>query len=468
MTIYDLVIIGGGPAGYNGAIRAGQLGLKVACVEMRDNQKFGGTCLNVGCIPSKALLHASELFEAAKQDFDGLGIKTGGIKLDLPQMLKQKDDAVDGLTKGIDYLLKKNKVDSFLGKGSIVAKDTVRVSDSQGETQDLKTRNILIATGSEVMPLPGVDIDEERVISSTGALSLSSVPKHMVVIGGGVIGLELGSVWRRLGAKVTVVEFLDRILPPMDGEVSKQFQRILKKQGMEFRLSTKVTGVESLKSKLKVSVEPAKGGDSEIIDCDHVLVAIGRRPYTEGLGLQEVGVKLDPRGFIETDHFKTSIDNIYAIGDCIVGPMLAHKAEDDAVACVENIAGKSGHVNYDLVPNVVYTYPEVASVGKTEQDLKQAGVDFKVGKFPFAANSRAKTNHETDGFVKVLADKTTDKILGVHIVGVGAGELIAEAVVVMEFGGASEDIARTCHAHPTRSEAVRQAAMGVEGWAMQS
>ncbi len=468
MAQYDLVIIGGGPAGYNGAIRAGQLGLKVACIEMRDSKKFGGTCLNVGCIPSKALLHASELFEAAKDDFAGLGIKTGGVKLDLPQMLKQKDDAVDGLTKGIDYLLKKNKVDSFLGRGEIVSGDTVRVTAGDGKTQELKTKNILIATGSEVTPLPGVEIDEERIISSTGALALPSVPKHLVVIGGGVIGLELGSVWRRLGAKVTVVEFLDRVLPPMDGEVSKQFQRILKKQGMEFKLSTKVTGVEKLKSKLKINVEPAKGGDTEVIDCDVVLVAIGRRPYTQGLGLEKVGVKTDQRGFIETDHFKTSVSNIYAIGDCITGPMLAHKAEDDAVACVENIAGKAGHVNYDLVPNVVYTYPEVASVGKTAEELKAAGIEFKTGKFPFAANSRAKTNHETDGFAKVLADKTTDKILGVHIVGVGAGELIAEAVAVMEFGGSSEDIARTCHAHPTRSEAVRQAAMGVEGWTMQA
>lgn len=468
MAQYDLVIIGGGPAGYNGAIRAGQLGLKVACIEMRESKKFGGTCLNVGCIPSKALLHASELFEAAKDDFAGLGIKTGGVKLDLPQMLKQKDDAVDGLTKGIDYLLKKNKVDSFLGRGEIISGDTVRVTAADGKTQELKTKNILIATGSEVTPLPGVEIDEERIISSTGALALPSVPKHLVVIGGGVIGLELGSVWRRLGAKVTVVEFLDRVLPPMDGEVSKQFQRILKKQGVEFKLSTKVTGVEKLKSKLKINVEPAKGGDSEVIDCDVVLVAIGRRPYTQGLGLEKVGVKTDQRGFIETDHFKTSVSNIYAIGDCITGPMLAHKAEDDAVACVENIAGKAGHVNYDLVPNVVYTYPEVASVGKTAEELKAAGIEFKTGKFPFAANSRAKTNHETDGFAKVLADKTTDKILGVHIVGVGAGELIAEAVAVMEFGGSSEDIARTCHAHPTRSEAVRQAAMGVEGWTMQA
>ncbi len=466
--IYDVVIIGGGPAGYNGAIRAGQLGLKAACIEMRADGNFGGTCLNVGCIPSKAMLHASELFEIAKDDFASLGIKTTGLKLDLPQMLKQKEDAVDGLTKGVAYLLKKNKVDSFLGKGTIVAKDTVRITGAGGKIQDVKTKNIIIATGSDVMPLPGVEIDEKRIVSSTGALSLADVPKHMIVIGGGVIGLELGSVWRRLGAKVTVVEYLDRILPPMDGEVSKQFQRILKKQGVEFKLSTKVTGVEALKTKLKVNVEPAAGGDTEVIECDNVLVAIGRRPYTDGLGLETVGVATDKRGFIEASHFKTNVDGIYAIGDCIAGPMLAHKAEDDAVACVEIIAGKAGHVNYDLVPNVVYTYPEVASVGKTEEELKRDGVAYKVGKFPFAANSRAKTNHETDGFAKVLADAQTDRVLGAHIIGVGAGELIAEVVSVMEFGGASEDIARTCHAHPTRSEAVRQAAMGVEGWTMQA
>ncbi len=467
-TSYDIVIIGGGPAGYNAAIRAGQLGLKSACIEMRDDENYGGTCLNVGCIPSKALLHASELFEAAQNDFAGLGIKTTGLKLDLPQMLKQKEEAVSGLTKGIDYLLKKNKADQYLGKGAIIDPNTVQVTDKKGKTQNLKTKNIIIATGSEVMPLPGVEIDEKRIVSSTGALTLSSVPKHMVVIGGGVIGLELGSVWRRLGAKVTVVEFLDKILPPMDNEVSKQFQRILKKQGMDFKLSTKVTGVEKLKSKLKVKIEPAKGGESDIIECDNVLVAIGRRPYTQGLGLENVGVAMDKRGFIETNHFATNVAGIYATGDCIHGPMLAHKAEDDAVACVEIIAGKAGHVNYDLVPNVVYTYPEVASVGRTEEELKTSGIAYKVGKFSFAANSRAKTNHETDGFVKVLADSQTDKILGVHIVGVGGGELIAEAVAVMEFGGASEDIARTCHAHPTRSEAVRQAAMGVEGWTMQS
>jgi len=463
---YDVVIIGAGPGGYNAAIRAGQLGLKAAIIEKHAAKKLGGTCLNVGCIPSKALLHASELFEAAEKNFAGLGINTGKISLDLPQMLKQKDDAVDGLTKGVAYLMKKNKVETYFGAGEIVAPGKVRVTGEK--TVELEAKNIVIATGSEVTPLPGVEIDEMQIVSSTGALSLASVPKHLVVIGAGVIGLELGSVWRRLGAKLTVVEYLDRILPPMDGEVSKQFQRILKKQGVAFKLSSKVTGAEKLKTKVKLSVEPAAGGAAEIIEADAVLVAIGRRPHTQGLGLENVGVETDKRGFIVTEHFKTNVAGVWAIGDCITGPMLAHKAEEDAVACIELIAGKPGHVNYDTVPSVVYTYPEIACVGRTEEELKQAGADYKVGKFPFAANSRAKTNHETDGFVKVLADARTDRVLGVHIVGVEAGEMIAEAVSVMEFGGASEDIARTCHAHPTRSEAARQAAMGVEGWTMQS
>ncbi len=463
---YDVIIIGAGPGGYNAAIRAGQLGLKVAMIEKRPSKKLGGTCLNVGCIPSKALLHASQLYEAVEKDFGALGIKTGKISLDHEQMLKQKDDAVEGLTKGVAFLMKKNKVETFFGAGEIIAPGKVRVSgDSETE---LTAKNIIIATGSDVTPLPGVEIDEQQIVSSTGALDLPSVPKHLVVIGGGVIGLELGSVWRRLGAKVTVVEFLDRILPTMDGEVSKQFQRILKKQGVEFKLSSKVTGAEKLKTKVKLTLEPAAGGASEVLEADAVLVAIGRRPHTDGLGLKAVGVTTDKRGFVETDHFKTSVPGIWAIGDCIAGPMLAHKAEDDGTACVELIAGKAGHVNYDTVPSVVYTYPEIACVGKTEEQLKDAGIKYKTGKFPFAANSRAKTNHETDGFVKILADAKTDRVLGVHIVGVEAGEMIAEAVSVMEFGGASEDIARTCHAHPTRSEAVRQAAMGVEGWTMQA
>ncbi len=460
---YDVVIIGAGPGGYNAAIRAGQLGLKAAIIEKRESGKLGGTCLNVGCIPSKALLHASELYEAADKDFGKLGIGVGKLSLDLPQMLKQKEDAVDALTKGVEFLMKKNKVDVVLGAGEIIAPGKVKVGD-----RELETKHIVIATGSGVTPLPGVDIDEERIVSSTGALSFASVPKHLVVVGGGVIGLELGSVWRRLGTKVTVVEFLDRILPGMDGEISKQFQRILKKQGVDFKLSSKVTGAEKLKTKIKLSVEPAAGGEGETVDCDAVLVCIGRRPHTDGLGLDNAGVKTDARGFIETSHFKTSVDGIWAIGDCIHGPMLAHKAEDDGVACIELIAGKAGHVNYDAVPGVVYTYPEVASVGKTEEELKEAGVEYKVGKFPFTANSRAKTNHETDGFVKILADAGTDRVLGCHIIGREAGELIAEAVLAIEFGGASEDIARTSHAHPTRSEAVRQAAMGVEGWTMQA
>ncbi len=464
---YDVVIIGAGPGGYNAAIRAGQLGLKTAIIEKRETKKLGGTCLNVGCIPSKALLHASELYEAAAKDFKGLGIETKGLSLNLAQMQKQKDDAVEGLTKGVEFLMKKNKVEVFLGAGEILSPTRVLVSGADGD-KELNTKNIVIATGSDVTPLPGVAIDEKQIVSSTGALEFSAVPDHLVVIGGGVIGLELGSVWRRLGAKVTVVEFLDRILPTNDGEVSKQFQRILKKQGMEFKLSSKVTGAKTSERGVHLTVEPAKGGETEVIDCTAVLVSIGRRPHTEGLGLDTVGVKRDKRGFIETDHFKTSVPGIWAIGDVIAGPMLAHKAEDDGTACIELIAGKAGHVDYNLVPGVVYTYPEVASVGKTEEQLKEAGVAYKVGKFPFMANSRAKTNHETDGFVKILADAETDRVLGVHIVGVEAGEMIAEAVSVMEFGGASEDIARTSHAHPTRSEAVRQAAMDVEGWAMQA
>ena len=469
MADFDIVVIGGGPGGYNAAIRAGQLGMSVACIEMRETKTFGGTCLNVGCIPSKALLHASELYHAAGNHFEELGIKTGKLAYDLPQMMKQKDEAVDGLTKGVEFLFKKNKVTSYLGRGEITGKGRVTVHKTDGGTEELGAKNIIIATGSEVMPLPNVEIDEERIVSSTGALSLPQVPKHMVVIGGGIIGLELGSVWRRLGAKVTVVEFLDRILPTMDGEVSKQFQRILKKQGIEFRLGTKVKDVEQMKTKLKVYVEGANDSNVEdVIDCDTVLVSIGRRPVTKGLGLEAVGIETDKRGFIPTEHFKTSADGIYAIGDVTHGPMLAHKAEDEAVACVEVIAGKPGHVDHDLIPGVVYTWPEVANVGKTEEQLKEAGVDYKVGKFAFAANSRSRTNHDTDGFVKVIADAKTDRVLGVHMIGTGVGEMIAEAAIVMEFGGSSEDIARTSHPHPTRSEALRQAAMGVEGWTMQS
>jgi len=462
---FDIVIIGGGPGGYNCAIRAGQLGLKVACVE--SGSTLGGTCLNVGCIPSKALLHASEMFEAAGSHMAGLGVKVSGVELDLPQMMKSKDETVDGLTKGIAFLFKKNKVTHITGRGRIAGKGKVEVTDATGKKTEISTKHIVIATGSEVTPLPGVEIDEKRIVSSTGALSLSKVPKSMVVIGAGVIGLELGSVWRRLGAKVTVVEFLPRILPGADGELAKQATRILKKQGFEFHLGTKVTAVEKLKNTLKLSMEPAAGGEITTIETDVVLVAIGRRPVTEGLGLQEVGVKLDARGFIETDHWKTAADNIWAIGDCTAGPMLAHKAEEEAVACAESIAGKAGHVNYDVIPGVVYTSPEMAWVGKTEEELKEAGIAYKKGAFPFAANSRGRANHQTDGFIKVLADATTDEILGVHMLGANVSEMIGEATLAMEFRAASEDIARTCHAHPTLSEALRQAAMGVEGWTMQ-
>ena len=441
---YDVVIIGGGPGGYNCAIRAGQLGLKVACVEK--HTKLGGTCLNVGCIPSKAMLHASELYEEANKNFADMGIEVGKLSLNLKKMMGQKADAVEG---------------RIAGQGKVI------VTDADGKETELSTKNIVIATGSEVTPLPGVEIDEERVVSSTGALELKDVPKKLIVIGAGVIGLELGSVWRRLGAEVTVVEYLDRALPGMDGEVSKQAKRLFEKQGMTFKLSRKVTGVEKLKTKLKVSTETAKGGDEEVLDADIVLVCIGRRPYTEGLGLETVGIETDKRGMIENDHFKTAAEGVWVIGDVTSGPMLAHKAEDEGTAVAELIAGKAGHVNYDVIPNVVYTYPEIASVGQTEEQLKDAGRKYKSGAFPFMANSRGRTNHTTDGFVKILADAETDEILGAHIVGPNAGELIAELAVAMEFRAASEDIARTCHAHPTLSEAVRQAAMGVEGWTMQ-
>ncbi|RFB04458.1 dihydrolipoyl dehydrogenase [Parvularcula marina] len=466
---FDVVVIGGGPGGYNAAIRAAQLGLSTACIEKRETGRFGGTCLNVGCIPSKALLHASEAYEGADKHFADLGVKIKGLELDLNAMLKQKDDAVTGLTDGIQFLFKKNKITPINGWGQISAPGKVSVKKDDGSTEEISAKNIIIATGSEVMPLPGVEIDEKLVVSSTGALSLPKVPEHMVVVGGGIIGLELGSVWRRLGAKVTVVEFLDRITPGMDGELSKQFMRILKKQGMDFMLSTKVTGVEKSGKGAKVTVEPAKGGEATVLEADAVLVAIGRRPFTENLGLEKVGIKTNNRGFIEVnDHYETGVKGIYAIGDVTPGPMLAHKAEDEAVAVAEIIAGKPGHVNYNVIPGVVYTDPEVATVGKTEEELKEEGRKYKVGKFPFMANSRAKTNHQTDGFVKVLADAVTDEVLGVHMIGTGVGEMIAEACLVMEFGGSSEDIARTCHPHPTRTEALRQAAMGVEGWTMQA
>jgi len=439
--------------------------LKTACVEMRGT--LGGTCLNVGCIPSKALLHASEMFEAAATEFAALGIKTGPVELDLETMLGQKDEAVDGLTKGIEFLFKKNGVEYIRGRGRIAGKGKVEVETEDGSTK-LDTRNIVIATGSEVTPLPGVEIDEKRVVSSTGALSLDSVPGKLVLIGAGVIGLELGSVWRRLGSEVTVVEYLDRILPGMDSELAKTAQRTFAKQGMDFKLGTKVTGVDTSGETLAVTLEPAAGGDVETIEADTVLVCIGRRPFTEGLGLETVGIETDQRGFIAHDHYRTSADGVWVVGDCTHGPMLAHKAEDEGVACAERIAGKAGHVNYGVIPGVVYTAPEIASVGKTEDELKAEGRAYKKGKFPFQANSRARTNHATDGFVKILADAKTDEILGAHMIGANVGEMISELCLAMEFRAASEDVARTCHPHPTLTEAVRQAAMGVEGWTMQS
>jgi len=464
-TTYDVVIIGGGPGGYNAAIRAGQLGMKVACVEMRGT--LGGTCLNVGCMPSKALLHASELFAAANGEFATLGIEVTP-KLNLPQMMKQKADSVGQLTKGIEFLFKKNKVDWMKGRGRIAGPGKVEVTAEDGSVTTLAAKDILIATGSEPSPLPGVTVDQKRIVDSTGALSLPEVPGHLVVIGAGIIGLELGSVWRRLGAQVTVIEYLDRITPGMDAELAKTFQRALTKQGFAFKLGAKVTGAKTSKTGVSVTFEPVAGGAAETLDADYVLLAIGRRPYTEGLGLETVGITPDKRGFIETDHFRTAAAGVWAIGDTIHGPMLAHKAEEDGVACIETIAGKFGHVDYNLVPSVVYTAPEVAWVGKTEEQLKAEGRAYKTGKFPFTANSRAKINHETEGFVKVLADAATDEILGVHMIGPQVSEMVGEFCVAMAFRAASEDVARTCHPHPTRSEALRQAAMGVEGWTMQA
>jgi dihydrolipoamide dehydrogenase len=459
-TIYDLIVIGSGPGGYVCAIRAAQLGLRTALVEK--DKTFGGTCLNVGCIPSKALLHASELFEQTGHTFAKMGIKVGAPKLDLAAMMKFKDEGVDGNVKGVAFLLKKNKVDTFIGTGRIAAPGKVEVKGADSKAQMLNTKAIVIATGSDVARLPGITIDEKRVVSSTGALVLDKVPERMLVIGAGVIGLELGSVWRRLGSQVIVVEFLDRILPGMDNEVCRQFQRILEKQGIAFKLSSKVTAVDASGNRLKAKVEPSSGGAAETIDADVVLVSVGRLPYSNGLGLDEVGVKTDNRGRVVIDgHFASNVPGIYAIGDVIAGPMLAHKAEDEGVAVAEIIAGQAGHVNYDVIPNVVYTYPEIASVGKSEEELKAAGVAYNAGKFPFTANGRAKVNLQTEGFVKILADAKTDRVLGVHIMGPDAGNMIAEAAVAMEFGAAAEDIARTCHAHPTLTEAVKEAALAV-------
>jgi dihydrolipoamide dehydrogenase len=458
---YDLIVIGSGPGGYVCAIRAAQLGLKTAVIEKMP--AFGGTCLNIGCIPSKALLHASELFNEAGHAFAKMGIGVDKPRLDLKQMLAFKQEAIDGNVKGVDFLFKKNKIDGIHGAARIAAPGKIEVKGADGKTQTLDTKSIVIAAGSDVARLKGIEIDEKRVVSSTGALSLDKVPQKMLVVGAGVIGLELGSVWRRLGAEVTVVEFLDGALPGMDGEVRRQAQRLLEKQGLTFKLSSKVTAVDKSGPRLKVTVEPAKGGSAETIETDVVLVSIGRVPYTDGLGVKEVGVKLDERGRIEVDaHFATSVPGIWAIGDVIKGPMLAHKAEDEGVAVAEILAGQAGHVNYDAIPAVVYTMPEIASVGKTEEELKAAGVAYNVGKFPFTANGRAKANQQTDGFVKILADAKTDRVLGVHIIGSDAGNMIAEAVIAMEFGASAEDIARSCHAHPTLPEAVKEAALAVD------
>ena len=461
MAQYDLIVIGTGPGGYVCAIRAAQLGLKTAVVEKRAT--FGGTCLNIGCIPSKALLHASELFEEAGHSFSKMGIGVTTPKLVLPAMMAFKDQGVEGNVKGVDFLLKKNKVDAFQGVGSIAAPNRVVVTGADGKTETLETKNIVIATGSDVARLKGVDLDEKRVVSSTGALELDRVPERLLVVGAGVIGLELGSVWRRLGSQVVVVEFLDRILPGMDGELARQAQRILQKQGMTFALSSKVSSVDSSGTRLKVTIEHASGaGVADIVDMDAVLVAIGRVPYTEGLGLKEIGVKLDERGRVAVDkYYATNVPGIWAIGDVIAGPMLAHKAEDEGVAVAEILVGQAGHVNYGAIPNVVYTYPEIATVGKSEEELKGAGVAYNVGKFPMTANGRAKVNMTTEGFIKILADAKTDRVLGVHMICADAGNMIAEAALAMEFGASAEDIARTCHAHPTLPEAVKEAAMAV-------
>ena len=458
---YDLVVIGSGPGGYVCAIRAAQLGMKVAVVEK--DKTFGGTCLNIGCIPSKALLHASELYEEAGHMLDKMGIKVDQPKLDLPAMMKFKDAGVDGNVKGVAFLFKKNKIDTFQGIGRIAAPGKVEIKAADGKNETIEGKTIVIATGSDVARLPGIDIDERRIVSSTGALVLEQVPERMLVIGAGVIGLELGSVWRRLGSKVIVVELLDRILPGMDNDMCRQVQRLFERQGMTFKLSSKVTAIEPAGKMLKIKVEPANGGTAESIEVDVVLVSVGRVPFAEGLGLETAGVKMDNKRRVIVDaRFATNVPGIYAIGDVITGPMLAHKAMDEGVAAAEILAGEAGHVNYDVIPNVVYTYPEIASVGKSEEELKEAGIAYKVGKFPFTANGRAKANLQTEGFVKILADAKTDRVLGVHIVGADAGNMISEAAVAMEFGAAAEDIARTCHPHPTFTEAVKEAALAVD------
>ena len=459
MENFDVAIIGGGPGGYVCAIRAAQLGNKVVCIESRGT--LGGTCLNVGCIPSKALLHSSELFHKAKKEFKNIGINVGEPSLDLSKMMGHKSKSVEGLTKGIEFLFKKNKVTYIKGHASFVDKNTLSVTDNKKNSQKINFKKVVIATGSTSVSIPGIEIDEKTIVSSTGALVLEKVPKKLVVIGAGYIGLEMGSVWLRLGSEVHVVEFLDHITPGMDREVSDNFLKILKKQGMTFDLSTKVVGIKKTKNGATVQVD--KNGSRSEIECDIVLISVGRKPNTEGLNAEKIGIKLDSKKKVIVDKkYKTNIENVYAIGDVIDGPMLAHKAEEEGVAVAELISGKYGHVNYDVIPGVIYTSPEIASVGKTEEQLKESKVSYKVGKFPFIANSRAKVNDESDGFVKILAHATTDRILGVHIIGPDAGNLIAELALAMEFGASSEDIARTCHAHPTLTEAVKEAALAVD------
>ena len=459
-TTYDVIVIGSGPGGYVCAIRAAQLGLKVACVERRAT--LGGTCLNVGCIPSKALLQSSEDFDHAARGLSDHGIVVENVRLDLARMQARKAEVVGANVKGVEFLFRKNKITWLKGTGRIVAAGQVDVDGTLHTT-----KHIVIATGSESTPLPGVIVDEKRIVTATGALELDAVPKHLVVIGAGVIGLELGSVWRRLGSEVTVIEYLDRIVPTLDAEVATAFQRLLAKQGLKFRLGSKVTAAVPTATGVTLTVEPAKGGVATTIEADVVLLAIGRRPFTEGLGLETVGVALDERHRVKTDaHYATNVPGIYAIGDAIAGPMLAHKAEDEGVALAERLAGQAGHVNYDVIPSVVYTWPEVAAVGQTEEELKAAGIAYNVGKFPFLANGRARAMGSTDGFVKLLADKTTDRLLGAHILGPDAGTLIAEVALAMEFGASAEDVARTCHAHPTLNEAVKEAALAVAGRAL--
>ncbi len=461
MSTYDLIVIGTGPGGYVCAIRAAQLGMKVAVVEKRKTKTHGGTCLNIGCIPSKALLHASEKFAEADHELAAFGVIVGKPKLDLPTMMKHKDDTVAANVNGVAFLFKKHKIESFFGLGAVAAPGEVEVTAEDGVKQTLSTKNIVIATGSDVTQLPGVEIDEKTIVSSTGALSLEKPPKDLLVVGAGVIGLELGSVWSRLGSNVTVVEYLDRILPGVDAEVAKQFQRILQKQGFTFQLGQKVSKIDK-GARLRVAIEPSAGGDASMLEADVVLVAIGRRAVTEGLGLEAVGVATERGRVVIDERFATNVAGIYAIGDVVRGPMLAHKAEDEGIAVAEILAGQHGHVNYEAIPSVIYTMPEIATVGATEEELTARGIAYKVGMFPFTANGRARAMRQTEGFVKILADAATDRVLGVHIISAAAGEMIAEACVLMEFGGSSEDLARTSHAHPTLSEAVREAAMAVE------